>query len=230
MLSRHTVTRRTACNPSPHPSRHPTILHAANDPPPCSPRHPTPLLPQGFQRSQAARALAATGSTDIQEAIDWILAFGDEVPTSPPGPPSPTRPAYAASVGDAAGRTTPSSTSSSPLRDALRQRQGMASPQLYPGLPSSSAVPSPPPYPAIQPLQDAAFANPLLAAAVGPPQEGPRSGTSSSRPVGVAGLVQLESGKAAATGSTLQQAFQDLHALMAMAQQMVQLAEKFRWV
>lgn len=48
--------------------------------------------------------------------------------------------------------------------------------------------------------------------------------------VGVSGIVRREQHKTSETGKSLDVAFQDLSALMAMAQAMVQLAERFRGV
>lgn len=53
---------------------------------------------------------------------------------------------------------------------------------------------------------------------------------SSSAVVGVAGIMHREHTKTSEAGKSLQQAFQDLAALMTMAEQMVALAERFRGV
>ena len=196
------------------------------------------------------RALAATGSSSVQDAIDWILAFGGEgSPGS--GPSSPSRQQQQqqqqqVAAGAALGSAGPLTAGLSSM--AQRQQQPMPDvpQQAYPSVPR--ALGGAEPYQQ-QPYQqqpsaaayggaasqwgDTTFSNPLLAGLQPQQQQQqappPRS-TAASRPVGVAGLMQLESSKAAASGSTLEQAFQDLHALMAMAQQMVTLAEKFRWV
>ncbi|WIA08844.1 hypothetical protein OEZ85_008265 [Tetradesmus obliquus] len=192
----------------------------------------------GFPRPRVLRALLATHSEHMQAALDWVLAASADPSTDAPwaGP-------------------EPSQVSRQELQQlqqlaAMRQQQQQQAPLPGWGLGSvaaASAVGAPassgaaagsmwPPAAAAAGsgvLNSSSSSGPAGYSSAGPStqqqqqqqQQGP-----GSRVVGVAGIMHREAAKSSATSASLAAAFRDLEALMAMAADMVALAEKFRGV
>ncbi|EFJ40310.1 hypothetical protein VOLCADRAFT_99928 [Volvox carteri f. nagariensis] len=214
---------------------------------------PDPLMLQqmvemGFPRNRAARSLLATQNTGTQEAIDYLLAFGDQAGMDEPldlspATATPASQAVGASASSAASPSPPAfipTTSRYPgiLPSSGPPTSGQASPYLYPYSPQSAAAAALRPYPHLYgsapDLAGSGGASPSVSAAL-PTSTGTRAsldlaGQLPARTIGVAGIVKREQQKTEESGRAVEQAFRDLSALMSSAAAMVALAEKFRGV
>lgn len=195
------------------------------------------LIEMGFPRAESEYALRMNGDS-VQAAMDYMLAFpGQKGPTCDARTPSPSaypsiEPVMTQTSGWGAhsprgmhaSLSDPMLHSSGRTSNTYVQHEGGVD-LLYPKI-DGVALDS-----------QQTFVNPMMSPPWGPAAGAQtRESAEHSPPVpprpnsalGVAGLVQRESTKTQQTQSSLQQAFQDLGALMTMAQEMVQLAEKFR--
>jgi ESCRT-II complex subunit VPS36 len=174
------------------------------------------IVEMGFSRAQGRRALLATGNEGVQQALDWILAFGDGgdgeegedggvAPMADSPPPPPNAAAAAAAPASASFPSAGAYAYAPPAvyRPGNDGSGGFANP-LSAGLPSTARPQPPLPPPTTTTL---------------PPP---------SSVVGVSGILQRQQARTAATGQSMETAFRDLNALMAAAQEMVALAERFR--
>lgn len=179
--------------------------------------------------------MTATNSEGPQQALDWVLAFGNQMPPPPPSqqqplpygyPPQPQSQPQSQPYGGAAGY------GSYPPR-VQQQQHGPA----YPVAPTAAGGGGGGHYPSV-PGAGGSYA-PGYGLPYGVPSQPQLQPTAATRPasgaaapssVGVAGIVRREEAKVTATGQSLSAAFSDLSALMQMAADMVKLAERFRGV
>ncbi|KAF5829645.1 EAP30/Vps36 family-domain-containing protein [Dunaliella salina] len=261
----------------PHAAPPPASIHQTQPPPslPAQPPPPPPphvdqsmlmqLMDMGFPRNKCARALAATQSSDLQAALDFILSFGDlpemDQPVHPPTNPIPTSlypqalqppppiPLYPPpphwSPAAPTGGGAPS------LQQQQQQQQQHLPHRTYPHRPSQpQQLPRQEQslpwmmgglhlhhHQQQQQQQELTTVNPLrmppMDAPQGPvptpafSQAGPQESLGA---IGIGGIVRREQQKSSQAGRSLSAAFQDLSALMTMAEEMVALANKFRAV
>ena len=190
----------------------------------CEPHASLPLLAvQGFPRNRAARSLLATGNTGCQQAIDYMLAFGEQPGMDEPQPTpqthSPAAGAYAAPVptnvpsypaGAAPGYYGSSAHQPPPQQQYTGQYYG--APGSYPPVQPPGGAPYgqqqyTPSYPQQYPQQPPSaspYGAPYPSAAYGQPQPQPQPLLRTPAPVqpastsaiGVAGIVRREEQKA----------------------------------
>jgi hypothetical protein len=224
-----------------HGKQHNRLRQGPSDESLLLPPHPL-LPPQGFPRPRVLRALLATHSEHMQAALDWILAAGADPSMDAPftGP-------------------EPSQVSRQELQQlaTMRQQQqqqqvlmpgwGMGSVAAAAGAAGVSGAQASGVWPAAAgPFAGsgggAAGSSSMLNSSSGGPaggysntvsgsqQQQQQVSVSSSRVVGIAGIMHREAEKSSQTSASLAVAFRDLDNLMDMAADMVKLAEKFRGV
>lgn len=192
----------------------------------------------GFPRNAAARALLATGNAGGQQAVEWLLSPAATAAAANDAPLAFTT-SQLPSDGQSSGQAYPGAASAGYLSAG---GVGFAAP---------GAAAAAGPLSAANPLLmrgAAAYASTTTTTTTTTTATGASTVTTSPwtttsvaaggavaaadgirlSAVGVAGLRLREEQKVEATGRAVGEAFQDLAALMAMAQTMVQLAEKFR--
>jgi ESCRT-II complex subunit VPS36 len=209
----------------------------------CHGRHTHPEIDthhplQGFPRARVMRALLATHNEHAQAALDWLLAAGGDPAMDAPMPfPEP-----AVVSRQELARLQQLQLLQGQQQQQQQQQTGQAQ-QQHTGQQQQQ-----------EQQQDAAGGwgahsgsgdgggSPtrrgpsglsLASGSGGGPGSGggvAGSGASGSRVMGVAGIMSREAEKSSATAASLASAFRDLDALMAMAQDMVALAERFRGV
>mmetsp|Transcript_37776 Transcript_37776/g.84245 ORF Transcript_37776/g.84245 Transcript_37776/m.84245 type:complete len:668 (-) Transcript_37776:143-2146(-) len=244
------------------------------------------MIDMGFPRNRAARCLIATKNEGVQQAMDYLLAFGEQpgmddpldtsgsgaAPAAAAHPAYPPQPYYAAAQPSGAYPAYPPYPyAPGPLHSGLQPGYPPApyQPQpAYPGGVQPGAAMHNPLLPGLQAQQQQLTAAGLATGAGAGTysglmqhagQWGAAGGVQYPTPVGqgvqqwpppvpaapppgqqvtpvapgfagVSGLVRREQEKSSATTKSLDTAFQDLQALMTVAADMVQLAERFRGV
>ncbi|GLC37231.1 hypothetical protein PLESTB_001145500 [Pleodorina starrii] len=145
------------------------------------------MVEMGFPRNRAARSLLATANLGAQEAIDYLLAFGDQPgmddpldqptpgwgqgPPPPPPPPPVQGPAWAAA-------TSPPPASSAHYPAVLPASAAMpGSPALTPAAAAAAAAAGRTTYPSVPQLDAAAVTSPYGGAASGGPSSPATFGT-----------------------------------------------------
>lgn len=189
---------------------------------------------QGFPRPRVIRALLATNNENMQAALDWILAAGED--------PSMDQPLK---------QQEPAAVSRDELNNlqqlqqgTFAQQQSMASSQqnmlpgwgmgtvgaaaaaggdarMYPAGPSSGHL--------YNSYSESSMTSGAHDTRLHNQQQQQRA-SASSGVIGVAGIMHREAEKSSKTSANLAVAFRDLDNLMGMAAEMVKLAERFRGV
>ncbi|KAG1678287.1 hypothetical protein FOA52_013908 [Chlamydomonas sp. UWO 241] len=200
------------------------------------------LVDMGFARNRSARSLLAVSNAGCQQAIDYMLAFGkqpgmdDALPASAWG-------------GQRAGQQMQQQQQAQAYQQQQQQQQGYqqqqqqgygagaaygGAPQQY-GAPQYGGAPqydgAPQQYGAPQYGGAPRYGAPQPYGAHAAPAATATTATAvAAMGVGVAGIMRREERKAEESERAVSAATQDLTALMAMAGDMVKLAERFRGV